>query len=101
MRKYGYFSEVLVSIIEIISFTCLLAGNLVGTSLIINFCFNLPVWAGIIIAGGACRPQWRFERHPSCCGCYAFFDCVLFSEKAAAILEVDAPPQHIAILHTA
>lgn len=50
-RAYGSLTEIVVSVIEVISFTCLLAGNLVGTSLIINFCFNLPVWAGIIIAG--------------------------------------------------
>jgi Na+/proline symporter len=52
MRKYGYLTEVIVSLIEIVSFTCLLAGNLVGTSLIINFCFNLAMWKGILIAGG-------------------------------------------------
>ncbi|KAF8071320.1 cho-1 [Scenedesmus sp. PABB004] len=50
-RKYGAAMEVLVSLIEVVSFTCLLAGNLVGTSLLAQFNFGLPLWAGIVIAG--------------------------------------------------
>lgn len=50
-RKYGSFMEVLVSLIEVVSFTCLLAGNLVGSSLLVQFAFGLPLWAGVVIAG--------------------------------------------------
>jgi Na+/proline symporter len=50
-RKYGALMEVLVSLIEVVSFTCLLAGNLVGTSLLLQFCFGLPMWAGVLCAG--------------------------------------------------
>lgn len=50
-RKYGSLMEVLVSLIEVVSFTCLLAGNLVGTSLLVQFVFDLPLWAGVLIAG--------------------------------------------------
>ncbi|PNH00857.1 High-affinity choline transporter 1, partial [Tetrabaena socialis] len=51
-RKYGGLMEVIVSLIEICSFTFLLAGNLVGISLVLQFCFGLPKGAGIAIAGG-------------------------------------------------
>lgn len=67
MRKYGYLTEVITSIIEIISFTCLVAGNLVGTSLMINFCFNLPVWQGIIIAGARREGVGRGRMLRPCC----------------------------------
>eukprot|EP00775_Hariotina_reticulata_P010197 gene10197-10358_t len=50
-RKYGSLMEVLVSLIEVVSFTCLLAGNLVGTSLLVQFVFDFPLWAGVLIAG--------------------------------------------------
>ncbi|KAG2494142.1 hypothetical protein HYH03_007778 [Edaphochlamys debaryana] len=51
-RKYGTLMEVMVSCIEIASFTVLLAGNLVGISLVLQFCFGLPKGAGIAISGG-------------------------------------------------
>lgn len=50
-RKYGALMEVIVSLIEVASFTCLLAGNLVGTSLLLQFLFGLPLWAGVLVAG--------------------------------------------------
>ncbi|KAI8470481.1 MAG: Sodium:solute symporter family-domain-containing protein [Monoraphidium minutum] len=50
-RKYGSMMEVVVSIIEICSFTFLLAGNLVGVSLLMQFVFGLPKVAGIAVAG--------------------------------------------------
>jgi Na+(H+)/acetate symporter ActP len=50
-RKYGALMEVIVSLIEIASFTCLLAGNLVGTSLLLQFLFGLQLWMGLLIAG--------------------------------------------------
>jgi len=50
-RKYGALMEVVVSLIEIASFTCLLAGNLVGTSLLLQFLFGLQLWAGVLISG--------------------------------------------------
>lgn len=51
-RKYGALVEVIVSLIEIVSFTFLLAGNLVGISLILRYCFGMPKFAGVILAGG-------------------------------------------------
>lgn len=50
-RKYGSLMEVIVSIIEMCSFTFLLAGNLVGVSLLLQFVFGLPKLAGIACAG--------------------------------------------------
>ncbi|GLI60824.1 hypothetical protein VaNZ11_002935, partial [Volvox africanus] len=50
-RKYGGLMEVIVSCIEITSFTFLLAGNLVGISLVLQFCFGLAKGASIAIAG--------------------------------------------------
>ncbi|KAF6257333.1 Sodium:solute symporter family-domain-containing protein [Scenedesmus sp. NREL 46B-D3] len=50
-RKYGSLMEVIVSLIEVASFTCLLAGNMVGTSLLLQFLFGLQLWAGVLIAG--------------------------------------------------
>ncbi|EFJ45094.1 hypothetical protein VOLCADRAFT_94586 [Volvox carteri f. nagariensis] len=50
-RKYGGLMEVIVSCIEITSFTFLLAGNLVGISLVLQFCFGLPKGGSIAIAG--------------------------------------------------
>uniref|UniRef100_A0A383W3V0 Uncharacterized protein n=2 Tax=Scenedesmaceae TaxID=3086 RepID=A0A383W3V0_TETOB len=50
-RKYGSCMEIIVSLIEVASFTCLLAGNLVGTSLLLQFLFGLQLWAGVLIAG--------------------------------------------------
>jgi Na+(H+)/acetate symporter ActP len=50
-RKYGSLMEVIVSLIEVVSFTCLLAGNLVGTSLLLQFLFGLQLWQGVLIAG--------------------------------------------------
>ncbi|KAG2486309.1 hypothetical protein HYH03_015013 [Edaphochlamys debaryana] len=50
-RKYGAMMELIVSCIEITSFMFLLAGNLVGISLVLQFCFGLPKGAGIAIAG--------------------------------------------------
>jgi Na+/proline symporter len=50
-RKYGSLMEVIVSLIEVVSFTCLMAGNLVGTSLLLQFLFGLQQWAGVLISG--------------------------------------------------
>ncbi|KAG2422590.1 hypothetical protein HXX76_015918 [Chlamydomonas incerta] len=50
-RKYGAFMEVIVSLIEIASFTVLLGANLVGISLVLQFCFGLPKAAGVAISG--------------------------------------------------
>jgi Na+/proline symporter len=50
-RKYGKLMEVIVSFIEVASFTCLLAGNLVGTSMLLQFIFGLPQWAGVLVSG--------------------------------------------------
>jgi Na+/proline symporter len=50
-RKYGALMEVIVSLIEVVSFTCLLAGNLVGTSLLLQFLFGLQLWMGVLISG--------------------------------------------------
>jgi hypothetical protein len=50
-RKYGVLMEVIVSLIEVVSFTCLLAGNLVGTSLLLQFLFGLQLWMGVLISG--------------------------------------------------
>jgi len=50
-RKYGGLMEVIVTLIESVSFTFLLAGNLVGTSMLVQFVFNFPRWAGVVIAG--------------------------------------------------
>jgi Na+/proline symporter len=50
-RKYGTLMEVIVSLIEVASFTCLLAGNLVGTSLMLQFLFGIQQWAGVLVSG--------------------------------------------------
>lgn len=50
-RKYGKLMEVIVSFIEVASFTCLLAGNLVGTSLLLQFIFGVQQWAGVLVSG--------------------------------------------------
>ena len=50
-RKYGTLMEVIVSLIEVASFTCLLAGNLVGTSLLLQFLFGIQQWAGVLVSG--------------------------------------------------
>lgn len=51
-RKYGQLMEVIVSCIEITSFIFLMAGNLVGISIILQFCFDIPKGAGIVLSGG-------------------------------------------------
>ncbi|PNW87979.1 hypothetical protein CHLRE_01g009400v5 [Chlamydomonas reinhardtii] len=50
-RKYGPLMEVIVSCIEICSFLFLLAGNLVGISLVLSFCFGLAKGVSLAIAG--------------------------------------------------
>ncbi|KXZ46447.1 hypothetical protein GPECTOR_43g883 [Gonium pectorale] len=50
-RKYGALMEVMVSFIEIASFTVLLAGNLVGISVLLQFCFGLSRGTGVAVSG--------------------------------------------------
>jgi len=69
-RKYGALMEVLVSCIEVVSFTCLLAAaHLVGTSLLVQFSFGLPLWAGVAIPRQlVCHlhHRWRSVLHCLC-----------------------------------
>ncbi|KXZ46420.1 hypothetical protein GPECTOR_43g856 [Gonium pectorale] len=50
-RKYGGLVEVMASCICITSFIFLLAGNLVGISLVLRFCFGFPKGASLAISG--------------------------------------------------
>lgn len=49
-RIYGVSSEVLVSLVTIVSFIFLLAGNLVGTGKVVSFLFGMDEVLGIAIA---------------------------------------------------
>mmetsp|Transcript_7377 Transcript_7377/g.13099 ORF Transcript_7377/g.13099 Transcript_7377/m.13099 type:complete len:904 (-) Transcript_7377:200-2911(-) len=49
-RKYGPLTEVLCSVITIISFNFLLAGNLVGCGKIVSFLFDIPDILGILLS---------------------------------------------------
>jgi hypothetical protein len=50
--------EIIVSLIEIVSFTCLLAGNLVGTSLLLQ----VGAAAGCVsMDAGVCYLPWTMQ----------------------------------------
>ena len=53
-KRYGIATEICASVCTCVSFTCLLAGNLVGMGAILGYVFDISETAAIFIAGIIC-----------------------------------------------
>ena len=53
-KRYGILTEIMVSLCTCISFTCLLAGNLVGMSVILAYIFDISETGAVFLSGIIC-----------------------------------------------
>jgi Na+/proline symporter len=53
-KRYGKLTEICASICTCVSFTCLLAGNLVGMSVILSYIFDISEMSAVFLSGIIC-----------------------------------------------
>lgn len=106
-KRYGILTEICVSICTCVSFTCLLAGNLVGMSVILAYVFDITETVAVFLSGIICLA------YTACGGLFsvAYTDvvqsvigmtgCLACAYWLIANAEEQAPPPSIGLPKTA